>query len=157
MQWLYIEKCGTSTVDKEAIWNAPHCRGWGFLSTSVISSHLISPSLYHRGAEKSISSTDEKISVELRREEKRKEDSNVKYFRELNKGTTCYIQTHIKMSFNLSSLTWKNDPMKMITGEHKAGTELSAERWQWDQEILAFTSRFMDHKGNHKQTLFNTV
>lgn len=91
---------------------------------------LISPSLYHRGAEKSISSTDEKISVELRREEKRKEDSNVKYFRELNKGTTCYIQTHIKMSFNLSSLTWKNDPMKMIAGEHKAGTELSAERWQ---------------------------
>jgi len=54
---------------------------------------LISPSLYHRGAEKSISSTDEKISVELRREEKRKEDSNMKYFRELNKGVDNMLHT----------------------------------------------------------------
>lgn len=34
-----------------------------------------------------------KISVELRREEKRKEDSNMKYFRELNKGVDNMLHT----------------------------------------------------------------
>lgn len=67
----------------------------------------------------------------------------MKHLRELSTGanSTLHTDTHgaeaRKMFFNSSSLTKKNNPMKMNAEENKAVMELSVE----DQESMFFTSQ----------------
>lgn len=67
----------------------------------------------------------------------------MKHFRELSTGVNSTLRTDThgaearKMFFDSSSLTKKNNPMKMNAEEHKAVMELSVE----DQESMFFTSQ----------------
>lgn len=103
----------------------------------------LSPSLYHTREIERVKGFKHRWKKYQPRKKERKEDQeNMKHSREVKNRVHSALHTGThgaegrKMSFYSSFLIKKNNSTKVNAEEHKVGMDLSAEGWQWDQEVM---------------------